>query len=138
MAAGNLCLTFGYGGDLNIAQRRAKEAGNNVNIEVLLPKQGYGVWIDTFMIPKDAVNVANAHAYINDTLDAKVAAKNGNYVTYAPASKDAKALMEEEYVNNRSIFPTDEDLKTGFMYQPMTPEATKVALRLWQGLKKGS
>ena len=28
MAAGNLCVSVGYGGDLNIAKTRAKEAGN--------------------------------------------------------------------------------------------------------------
>ena len=39
------------------------------------------------MIPKDASNVANAHKYINYTLDPKIAAQNGNFVTYAPSSK---------------------------------------------------
>ena len=38
MAAGNLCVSVGYGGDLNIAKTRAKEAGNGVEIEVLTPK----------------------------------------------------------------------------------------------------
>ena len=35
MAAGNLCVSVGYGGDLNIAKTRAKEAGNGVEVEVL-------------------------------------------------------------------------------------------------------
>ncbi|MBP8069806.1 MAG: extracellular solute-binding protein, partial [Neisseria sp.] len=82
MAAGNLCVAVGYGGDLNIAKNRAKEAKNNVNIEVLTPATGVGIWIDSFMIPKDAQNVANAHKYISYTLDPNVAAKNGDFVTY--------------------------------------------------------
>lgn len=138
MARGDLCVVLGYGGDLNIAARRAKEVGSNVNIDVLVPKEGFGVWIDSWMIPKDAANVANAYKYINNTLDAKVAAKNGNFVTYAPASKPAKDLMEKEYADNRSIFPTEQDLQNGFVMIPMNPDSLKLAVRLWQDIKKGS
>ena len=138
MARGDLCVVLGYGGDLNIAARRAKEAKSNVNIEVLVPKEGFGVWVDSFMIPKDSANVTNAYKYINNTLDPKVAAKNGNFVTYAPASKPAKDLMEKQYTENRSIFPTDADLQNGFMMMPMKPDSLKMAVRLWQDIKKGS
>ena len=65
LANGDLCVAIGYGGDLNIAKRRAQEAGGKHNIQVLAPKTGVGIWIDSFMIPKDANNVANAHKYIN-------------------------------------------------------------------------
>ncbi len=54
MAAGNLCAAIGYGGDLNIAKTRAEEAANGVEIKVLTPKTGVGVWVDSFMIPRDA------------------------------------------------------------------------------------
>ena len=138
MARGDLCVVLGYGGDLNIAARRAKEAKSNVNIEVLVPKEGFGVWIDSWMIPKDSANVANAYKYINNTLDPKVAAKNGNFVTYAPASKPAKDLMEKQYTENRSIFPTEAYLQNGFMTLPMKPDSLKMAVRLWQDIKKGS
>ena len=137
MARGDLCVVLGYGGDLNIAARRAKEAGNKVNIEVLVPKEGFGVWIDSWMIPKDAGNVANAYKYINSTLDPKVAAQNGNFVTYAPASKGAKDLMDKQYTENRSIFPNEQDLQKGFVMLPMKPDSLKLAVRLWQDIKKG-
>ena len=61
MAAGNLCVSVGYGGDLNIARTRAQEAKNGVEIEVLAPKSGVGIWVDSLMIPRDAQNTANAH-----------------------------------------------------------------------------
>lgn len=138
MARGDLCVVLGYGGDLNIAARRAKEAKSNVNIEVLVPKEGFGVWIDSWMIPKDATNVANAYKYINATLDPKIAAKNGNFVTYAPASKPAKDLMEKQYTENHSIFPTEQDLQKGFVMIPMKPDSLKLAVRFWQDIKKGS
>lgn len=135
MARGDLCIAIGYGGDLNIAKKRAVEAKNGVNIEVLTPKTGVGIWIDSFMIPKDAANVANAHKYINYTLDPKVAAQNGNFVTYAPASKPAHALMDKSYADDPSIFPSDEVKANSFVVLPKPPEAIKLQTRLWQQLK---
>ena len=137
MARGDLCVSIGYGGDLNIAKNRAKEANNGVNIEVLTPKTGVGIWIDSFMIPKDAENVVNAHKYINYTLDAKVAAKNGDFVTYAPASQPARALMKKEYANDNSIFPSAEVKANSFVVLPKSPDIVKLQTRLWQGLKAG-
>ena len=137
MAAGNLCVAVGYGGDLNIAKNRAKEAKNNVNIEVLTPATGVGIWIDSFMIPKDAQNVANAHKYISYTLDPNVAAKNGDFVTYAPASLPARKLMDKAYADDHSIFPSDAVKAKSFVVLPKSPDAVKLSVRLWQGLKAG-
>lgn len=137
LANGDLCVAIGYGGDLNIAKRRAQEAGGKHNIQVLAPKTGVGIWIDSFMIPKDANNVANAHKYINYTLDPKVAAQNGNFVTYAPASKPARELMQKEFSDSPSIFPSDEVKAQSFVVLPKSPEIVKLQTRLWQSLKAG-
>ena len=137
LANGDLCVAIGYGGDLNIAKRRAQEAGGKHNIQVLAPKTGVGIWIDSFMIPKDANNVANAHKYINYTLDPKVAAQNGNFVTYAPASKPARELMQKEFSDSPSIFPSDEVKAQSFVVLPKSPEMVKLQTRLWQSLKAG-
>ena len=137
MAAGNLCAAIGYGGDLNIAKTRAEEAANGVEIKVLTPKTGVGVWVDSFMIPRDAQNVANAHRYIDYTLRPEVAAKNGSFVTYAPASRPARDLMEAKYTNDPSIFPTKELMEKSFIVSPKSAESAKLGVKLWQGLKAG-
>ncbi|WP_373742215.1 polyamine ABC transporter substrate-binding protein [Neisseria sp.] len=137
MAAGNLCVAIGYGGDLNIAKNRAKDAKNGVELAVLTPKTGVGIWIDSFMIPKDAKNAANAHKYINYTLTPEVAAKNGNFVTYAPASLPARKLMDKKYSDDASIFPSKEVKDKSFVILPKSPNSSKIAVRLWQGLKAG-
>lgn len=137
MARGDLCVAIGYGGDLNIAKNRAIDAKNGVNLEVLVPKTGVGIWIDSFMIPKDAQNVANAHKYINYTLDPKVAAKNGNFVTYAPASQPARQLMEKKYSDDPSIFPSQEAKANSFVVLPKSADAVKLQTKLWQQLKAG-
>ncbi|HFC7730153.1 TPA: polyamine ABC transporter substrate-binding protein, partial [Neisseria meningitidis] len=137
MAAGNLCAAIGYGGDLNIAKTRAEEAANGVEIKVLTPKTGVGVWVDSFMIPRDAQNVANAHRYIDYTLLPEVAAKNGSFVTYAPASRPARELMDEKYTSDASIFPNKELMEKSFIVSPKSAESAKLGVKLWQGLKAG-
>ncbi|CKL23948.1 Spermidine/putrescine ABC transporter%2C periplasmic spermidine/putrescine-binding protein [Neisseria meningitidis] len=137
MAAGNLCAAIGYGGDLNIAKTRAEEAANGVEIKVLTPKTGVGVWVDSFMIPRDAQNVANAHRYIDYTLRPEVAAKNGSLVTYAPASRPARELMDEKYTSDASIFPNKELMEKSFIVSPKSAESAKLGVKLWQGLKAG-
>lgn len=134
LAKGDLCVAIGYGGDLNIAKTRAKEAGNN-DISVLTPSTGLGIWIDSFMIPRDAKNVANAHKYINYTLDPQIAAKNGDFVTYPPASKPARALMKKEYAEDPSIFVPDEVKAKSFVVLPKPSEIVKLETKLWQSLK---
>ena len=137
MATGNLCVAIGYGGDLNIAKTRARESANGVDIKVLVPATGVGVWVDSLMIPRDAQNVANAHKYINHTLDPKVAAQNGSFVTYAPASLPARELMDAKYTSDASIFPTKELMQKSFIVSPKSSDVSRLSVRLWQSLKAG-
>ncbi len=136
IARGDLCVAMGYNGDLNIAARRAEEAKAD-KVVVLVPNTGFGVWIDSFLIPKDSQNTANAYKYINNTLEPSVAAQNGNFVTFAPASNGAKALMDPKLANDQSIFPTEAQMAKSFVMKPMTPKSVKLAVRLWQGIKAG-
>ena len=134
LARGDICLVAGNGGDLNLAKARSEEVKNNVGIEVLTPK-GMGFWVESWVIPKAAKNVANAHKYINYTLDPEVAAKNGAAVTFAPASLPAREKMDPKLVSTRSIFPTAEDMANGFVMPQMSDEAKKQTTALWQKLK---
>ena len=136
MARGEICLVAGNGGDLNLAKARSEEVGNNAGIEVLTPK-GMGFWVESWVIPKDAKNVVNAHKYINYTLDPEVAAKNGNAVTFAPASLPAREKMNPKLVSTRSIFPTAQDMADGFVMPQMSDEAKKQTTALWQKFKMG-
>ena len=58
-------------------------------------------------------------------------------MTYAPASKPARALMDEKYANDASIFPSTEVMGNSFVVLPKSPEAIKLQTRLWQQLKAG-
>ena len=71
LASGEICLVLGYSGDIKQAQKRAAEAKNGVEIGYAIPKEGAQLWFDNLAIPKDAKNVAEAHALINYLLQAR-------------------------------------------------------------------
>ena len=137
LARGDMCVTVGFGGDLNIARRMAQDTSTKIKIKVMMPKEGVGIWVVSFAIPADAKNVLNAHRYINYTLEPAVAAQNGNFVTYAPSSLPARELMEAQYRDDNTIFPTDEDLKNSFLMIPFETEMLKKMVRNWQNIKAG-
>ena len=76
LATGEICLVVGCSGDIKQAQKRAAEAKNGVEIGYAIPKEGAQMWFDNLAIPKDARNVAEAHAFIDYLLRPEVAAKN--------------------------------------------------------------
>ncbi|WP_315979880.1 hypothetical protein [Aliamphritea spongicola] len=55
LANGELCLAMGYNGDVLQAQSRAVEAGQGIEIEYRIPKEGSLVWFDLMAIPADAL-----------------------------------------------------------------------------------
>ncbi len=51
LANGDICLAVGYSGDIFQAQKRAKEAGNGVDIQYVIPREGAQMWFDQMAIP---------------------------------------------------------------------------------------
>ncbi|MBN3860005.1 extracellular solute-binding protein [Neisseriaceae bacterium PsAf] len=135
LARGDLCVVVGYGGDLNIAAKTAKAANTPFTIKVLAPKTKTAIWIDSAAIPIGAKHVDNAYLYINHFLEPKIAAQNGNFVTFQPGSKPAKDLMKKEYTENPSIFINEDVIKTGFIIKTFSPILIKKTVKLWQQLK---
>ncbi|MBQ0018620.1 MAG: spermidine/putrescine ABC transporter substrate-binding protein [Clostridiales bacterium] len=80
----------------------------NEDCEFVVPKEGSEFFIDSWFIPKDAINKANAEAWINYLCRADVAYKNFEYLYYTTPNKAAKELIDEEYLEDEAIFPSEE------------------------------
>ena len=65
LANGDICVAFGYSGDVFQAAARAEEAENGQEIGYAIPKEGANLWFDMLAIPADAKNAKNAHTFIN-------------------------------------------------------------------------
>jgi len=108
LANGEICMAIGWSGDIFQASDRAGEAENGISIEFKIPREGTMMFFDMLAIPKDAKNVANAHAFINYLMRPEVAAKNTNLVSYASFNIPAQEFVNPEILENTAIYPSDE------------------------------
>lgn len=78
----------------------------NRNLVFVVPDEGTNLWIDSWVIPKNARNVENAHAFINFMSRPDVALKNFEYLTYSTPNTAVATLEEDEdYKDNPVVFP---------------------------------
>ena len=137
MANGDTCLVVGWSGDIIQARDRAAEAGNGVNIGYSIPKEGAPQWFDILAIPKDAKNVDAAYAFINNLLDPEVMAKNSNFISFPNAIPASWPLMDQEIVNDPTIFPPPDVQAKLFTFSIIPPSVDRQYTRIWTELKTG-
>ncbi|MDD0974997.1 polyamine ABC transporter substrate-binding protein [Pseudomonas fontis] len=135
LANGDICVAFGYSGDVFQAANRAKEAKNGVNIAYSISKEGSNLWFDLLAIPKDASNPEQAHAFINNMLDPQVIAKVSDYVGYANANPTAKPFMEQSLVDNPEVYPPQAVLDKLYISSTPTPAIMRLMTRSWSKVK---
>ena len=66
-----------YSGEAIFTQRE------NPDLEYVIPKEGTNVWIDGWVIPKNAENVENAEKFIDFMCRGDIALLNFDYITYS-------------------------------------------------------
>jgi putrescine transport system substrate-binding protein len=137
LANGDLCLALGYSGDIFQARDRAAEAGNGVEIEYLIPKEGAVRWIDVMAIPGDAVHPRNAHRLINHLLQPEIAAAISNYVAYATPNTGATAMLDAEIANDAGIYPPREIMAKLVDLAVLPEEVQRERARVWKAIKSG-
>ncbi len=137
LANGDICISVMYSGDAGIAATRAEEAGNGVNIEYVIPKEGALLWFDLMAMPKDAPNPENAYAFMNYILQPEVIAKASNYVTYPNAVPASKQYVDQELVEDPNVYPPDEVLRRLYVKETYPPRVQSQVTRIWQRVQTG-
>jgi putrescine transport system substrate-binding protein len=138
LANGDICLVFGYSGDVVQAKNRAADAKNGVEIAYFIPEEGAMIWIDMMAIPAGAPHSDNAHAFIDFILRPEVAAAISNTVAYANPNKLATDLVDESIREDPGIYPPEEVRKRLFFDKPVTPDYERARTREWTRVKTGS
>ena len=137
LANGDVCVSHGYSGDILQAKARAEEANNGVNIRYIIPKEGAVLWTDVMLIPKDAPDPAEAHAYINHIMKPEVVAKISNFVAYANANKAATELVDEAVRTDPGIYPSEEVMNKLYMLPENGQDLIRYRVRAWMRVKTG-
>ncbi|WP_295468309.1 polyamine ABC transporter substrate-binding protein [uncultured Pseudomonas sp.] len=137
LANGNICVAFGYSGDVFQARSRAAEAKKGVNIGYAIPKEGANLWFDLLAIPKDAKNVKEAHAFINYLLQPEVIAKVSDYVGYANPNPKAGELMNAELRQDETVYPPQAVMDKLYVMKELPPQILRLETRSWTRVKSG-
>lgn len=137
LANGDICVAFGYSGDVFQAAARAEEAGKGIQIAYSIPKEGANLWFDMLAIPADSKNVKEAHAFINYLLDPAVIAKVSDYVGYANPNLKAGELMDQEVRNDPSVYPSQAVLDKLYVSAELPPKIQRLMTRSWTKVKSG-
>ncbi len=119
-----------YSGEAIFTQRE------NEDLEFVIPKEGTNVWIDSWVITKNAQNVENAEKFIDFMCRADIALKNFDYITYSTPNDAAKELIEDEDIRNSSIaFPTLSDYQGIETFHYLGAEGDQLYNDLWKEVK---
>jgi putrescine transport system substrate-binding protein len=137
LATGEICLVVGWSGDIKQAQKRAAEAKGGVEVGYAIPKGGAQMFFDNFAIPKDARNVAEAHAFIDYMLRPDVAAKNSNFLGYANGNITSQRLIDKSVLDDRTVYPDVATMKSLYLITAHDQKTQRLMNRLWTRIKTG-
>jgi putrescine transport system substrate-binding protein len=138
LANGDICVAFGWSGDILQARDRAAEAENGVEIEYNAPKEGALMWFDQMAIPVDAPNPEAAHKFLNFIMDAGNMAAASNYVYYANGNLASQEMLEEDVIGDPAIYPDAETLKNLYIKEGYPIKVQRKATRMWTKIKSGT
>jgi putrescine transport system substrate-binding protein len=138
LANGDICVAFGWSGDILQARDRAAEAENGVEIEYYAPKEGALMWFDQMAIPADAPNPTGAHKFLNFILDAQNMAAASNYVYYANGNLASQEFLAEDVIGDTAIYPAAETMSHLYTTTPYNQKTQRFVTRLWTKVKSGT
>ena len=126
-----------WSGDYSVASNRAKEAGIDINLDYIIPKEGAGMWFDNMYIPEDAPHRENAYLFLNFMLRPEVIAASSDYIGYANANKSATPLVNPTLTANIAVYPDAETLQRLQTTEVLAPKEERKRSRTWTKIKTG-
>ena len=108
----------------------------NPDLEYVIPKEGSNMWIDSWVIPKNAQNKENAEAFINFLCRPDIAKMNFDYITYSTPNTEARELIEDDAIRNSTIaFPDSSELDRCETYNYLGTKFDNIYNELWREIK---
>lgn len=130
MAAGEVAMHMQWNG----AYHRAHAQRDS--LVYVYPKEGIHLFIDNFVIPKDAANVEEAHAFINWMMAPENIAAASNFAKYNNAIEGSEKFMEKELFDDPAINTPQDKLDRLKSFKLCSPKALNLRSKVWTKLKK--
>ena len=133
MIGGEAAIGVIYSGEAIYTKRE------NEDLEYVIPKEGTNVWIDAWVIPKNAQNVDNAHKFIDFMCRGDIALMNFEYTTYSTPNIVAQENIEDEDIRNSKVAFPDLDSYSGLeTFSYLGEDADKLYDNLWKEVKSSN
>ncbi|MDC0370419.1 extracellular solute-binding protein [Porticoccaceae bacterium] len=132
-----VCIAMSWSGDYSVATNRAKEAGIDIKLDYIIPKEGGGMWFDNMYILEDAPHRDNAYLFLNYMLRPEVIAATTNYIGYANANKSATPLVNSNLTDDVAVYPDEETLQRLHTTEILAPKEERKRSRTWTKIKTG-
>ena len=128
MVSGEAAMAVVWSGDAVFATRE------NTDLDYAIPKEGSNLWFDAMVIPKTSTHKKEAELFINYMCDTEIAFRNTDYIGYSTPHTEAKAMLEPDLLQDKSAYPTDEDLEGCEVFEDLGT-ALKDYDRIWTEIK---
>jgi len=135
MIGGEAAIGVIYSGEMLYIQDQVKELGLDYDLNYVLPEEGTNVWIDSWVIPKNAKNKENAEKWIDFLCRPEIAKKNFEYITYPTPNKGAFELLDKDLQENKAVFPDVDSLKNYEVFKYLGPDVDSIYNELWKEVK---
>jgi len=99
------------------------------------PSEGALLWMDNFVIPKNAKNVDAAHKFIDYLLRPENAKIVSEEIGYASPNIEARKLMDDSVRNNPIIYPNKDILAKAEFQEDVGDDALQIYQQYWDKLK---
>ena len=131
MIGGEAAVGVIYSGEMLYIQG---EDGTD-NLEYVIPEEGTDLFIDCWVIPKNAKNKENAEKWINFLCRPDIAKKNFEYITYSTPNKGTFELLDEDMQNNKAVFPDIDSIKNAEVLKYLGDDVDELYNEAWKEVK---
>ena len=130
MISGEAAIGVIYSGEAIYTKRE------NPDLEYVIPDEGTNVWIDSWVLCKNAPNKENALKFLNFLCRDDIALKNFDYITYSTPNTAAWEQIEDEEIKNSPIaFPDLSQYANLETYQYLGEDYDEQLNNLWKQVK---
>ncbi len=127
LLSGECWITMTYSSDAGVLAEKEE------NIAYFIPDEGASLWLDSFVIPREAKNVREAHLFLDYFCRPEVAAANSNELWCASANREVRPYISQEVLADPTIYLSDEVLSRCHFEAQSSPDRQ---LQINQGFKK--
>ena len=98
------------------SNQAVKGQNSNNKLQPVFPTEGMPLYIDSFVMSKEAPNKDNAYKFLNFLLEPKASAKISEITNFSNPNKSAKEYLPEDFKNNPMLNLSDDLVNNTSLY----------------------